>query len=70
MKNRNTAEVNIYVNGSISKNLQGEQLSEMFDLKQNGAIAFTDYKKGRALCIFSGVETTPANPSKAARFGS
>ena len=43
---RNKAEVNIYVNGSISKNLQGEQLSEMFDLNQNGAIAFTDYKKG------------------------
>lgn len=44
--NRNKAEVNIYINGSISKNLQGEQLSEMFDLNQNGAIAFTDYKKG------------------------
>lgn len=44
--NRDATKINIHVNGTVSKNLKGEQLSEMFDLNQNGAISFTDYKKG------------------------
>tara|TARA_B100001093_G_scaffold329949_1_gene314993 strand:+ start:9858 stop:11096 length:1239 start_codon:yes stop_codon:yes gene_type:complete len=44
--NRNNVKINIHVNGTVSKNLKGEQLSEMFDLNQNGAISFTDYKRG------------------------
>jgi len=34
--------VNIYPIGSISKKAEGKELSEMYDMRQSGAIAFTD----------------------------
>jgi dihydroorotase len=34
--------VDIYPYGTISANREGKELSEMFDMQQNGAIAFTD----------------------------
>jgi len=35
----------IYPIASFSKNQEGNQLTELYDLKQNGAIAFGDFKK-------------------------
>jgi len=35
----------IYPIASFSKNQEGKQLTELYDLKQNGAIAFGDFKK-------------------------
>lgn len=36
--------INIYPYGAITKKLQGKELSEMFDMQQAGAIAFSDGK--------------------------
>lgn len=36
--------VNIYPIGSVSKSLKGKEMSEMYDMKQAGAIAFSDNK--------------------------
>ena len=35
----------IYPIASFSKNQEGKQLTELYDLKQNGAVAFGDFKK-------------------------
>ena len=55
ISNRNTVEylvnkskgllVEIYPVGSISKDIEGEELAEMYDMKMAGAIAFSDNKK-------------------------
>ncbi|HLG36371.1 MAG TPA: dihydroorotase [Bacteroidia bacterium] len=37
--------VDVFVAGALSNNLEGEHLSEMFDMFSSGAIAFTDDKK-------------------------
>jgi dihydroorotase len=37
--------VNIYPIGAITKNLEGKDISEMFDMRQAGAVAFSDGKK-------------------------
>lgn len=37
--------VNVYPIGAISKNLKGEELTELFDMKNAGAIAFTNDRK-------------------------
>ncbi|HWR32444.1 MAG TPA: dihydroorotase [Chitinophagaceae bacterium] len=34
--------VNIYPLGSITKNTEGKELAEMYDMKKNGAVAFSD----------------------------
>ena len=36
--------VNVYPAGSITKDLKGYELSEMYDMSRNGALAFTDDK--------------------------
>lgn len=36
--------VSVYPVGALSKNSQGEEMAELFDMKQSGAIAFGDYK--------------------------
>ena len=36
--------VNVHPAGSITKNLKGEELTEMFDMNRSGALAFTDDK--------------------------
>jgi dihydroorotase len=53
IQNRTTVEsikskstiVNLHPLGAISKNTEGNDLAEMYDMKQGGAIAFTDGKK-------------------------
>jgi dihydroorotase len=46
VKNRSiNIGVNIYPYGAISKNLKGENLAELFDMHEAGAIGFTDNKK-------------------------
>jgi dihydroorotase len=37
--------VNLLTAGTLSSGLEGKQLSEMFDMKQSGAVAFTDDKE-------------------------
>jgi dihydroorotase len=37
--------VNVHTAGALSVNLEGKDLSEMFDMHSNGALAFTDDKK-------------------------
>ena len=37
--------VDVFAAGALSHNLEGEQLSEMFDMFSSGAVAFTDDKK-------------------------
>lgn len=37
--------VDVFVAGALSNNLEGEHLSEMFDMFSSGAVAFTDDKK-------------------------
>lgn len=56
--------VDLYVSGPISEGLKGENLSEMYDLKLGGAIAFTDAKKemtagllSRALLYSKNIDT-------------
>jgi len=39
------SSVNVYPFGSITEKINGEQLSEMYDMKESGAIAFTDGPK-------------------------
>ena len=39
------SETQIYPIASFSKNQEGKQLTELYDLKQNGAVAFGDFKK-------------------------
>ncbi len=44
---KNTAAnlpVNIYPLGAVSKHIDGKELAEMYDMKQSGALAFSDYK--------------------------
>ena len=36
--------VNLYPSGSITKDLKGKELTEMFDMSRSGALAFTDDK--------------------------
>ena len=36
--------VNVHPTGSITKNLKGQELTEMFDMSRSGALAFTDDK--------------------------
>ena len=36
--------VNIHPAGSITKNLKGKELTEMYDMHRSGALAFTDDK--------------------------
>lgn len=43
-KTSSGAVVNVYPSGSITKGLKGEELTEMFDMHKNGAVAFTDDK--------------------------
>lgn len=38
--------VNIYPIGSLTKNSEGTEIAELYDMQQTGAIAFNDYKKG------------------------
>ena len=38
--------INILPYGTLSLDSKGEELAELYDLKQSGAIAFVDYKKG------------------------
>ena len=53
IQNRSTIEsiksksdlVNLHPLGAVSKNTEGKDLAEMYDMKQGGAIAFTDGKK-------------------------
>ena len=53
IQNRSTFEsiksksdlVNLHPLGAVSKNTEGKDLAEMYDMKQGGAIAFTDGKK-------------------------
>ena len=53
IQNRSTIEsiksksdlVNLLPLGAVSKNTEGKDLAEMYDMKQGGAIAFTDGKK-------------------------
>jgi len=40
-----TSAVDVLPCGTLSENLKGEQLSEMYDMKKAGAVAFTDDKK-------------------------
>ncbi len=43
LKNRMyTSKVNIHPIGAISKNLEGKEITEMYDMDQHGAIAFSD----------------------------
>lgn len=42
MQKSSRLAVNIHPLGAISKNTEGKELSEMYDMKENGAIAFTD----------------------------
>jgi dihydroorotase len=39
------SSVNVYPYGAITEKLNGEQLSEMYDMKESGAIGFTDGPK-------------------------
>lgn len=43
-KSKKTA-TQLYPIGSLTKNFEGKELTELFDLKNSGAIAFGDYKK-------------------------
>lgn len=43
-KSKKTA-TQLYPFGSLTKNFEGKELTELFDLKNSGAIAFGDYKK-------------------------
>lgn len=55
ISNRNTVEyivnkasnsiVNVYPMGSVSKDIEGKELAELYDMKLAGAVAFTDGKK-------------------------
>ena len=38
--------ISIFPYGTLSLDSKGEELAELYDLKQSGAIAFVDYKKG------------------------
>jgi dihydroorotase len=57
--------VEIYPIGTISKHREGKELSEMYDMKQSGAVAFCDGDKnvsdaglmGRALLYAKGINT-------------
>lgn len=40
--------VEVFPIGSISQNIEGKELAEMFDMKQAGAVAFSDNKKAIA----------------------
>lgn len=63
-KTRNKA-VDVYPLGTITAGGKGKDLSEMYDMKQAGAIAFSDYKHGlqdsgmllRALQYSSGIDS-------------
>lgn len=44
LKKGDETPVNIYPMGAISRNLQGEELAEMFDMYQAGAVGFYDDK--------------------------
>jgi len=44
-RNSKGSIVNLHPIGAISKGLKGEELSEMYDMQQSGAIAYSDYKK-------------------------
>lgn len=37
--------VNLYPIGALTKNSQGKELAELYDMQQSGAVAFGDYKK-------------------------
>ena len=43
-KNENNI-IDVYPTGSLTKNMDGKEITEIYDMKQNGAIAFTDDKK-------------------------
>jgi dihydroorotase len=45
LNNSSFSPVDIYPLGTITHNLKGEELAEMYDIKTAGAVAFTDYKK-------------------------
>lgn len=46
IKNRaNGNIVDVHPIGSISQNIEGKELAELFDMKQAGAVAFSDHKK-------------------------
>ncbi|MCT4581146.1 MAG: dihydroorotase [Flavobacteriales bacterium] len=46
LKNRAKGNlVDVHPIGSISQNIEGKELAEMFDMKQAGALAFSDHKK-------------------------
>ncbi len=45
LKNAAFSSVDIHPFGSITENLKGEQLAELYDMSESGAIAFTDAKK-------------------------
>lgn len=46
LKNRaNGNIVDVHPTGSISQNIEGKELAELFDMKQAGAVAFSDHKK-------------------------
>ncbi|MGY5356119.1 dihydroorotase [Wenyingzhuangia sp. IMCC45467] len=40
------SSVTIYPIGSLTKNSEGTEIAELYDMQQAGAIAFNDYKKG------------------------
>jgi dihydroorotase len=42
LKKSSQSGVNIHPMGAITEGLKGEQLSEMYDMQQSGAVAFTD----------------------------
>lgn len=37
--------VDVFPIGSVSQNIEGKELAELFDMKQAGAVAFSDHKK-------------------------
>lgn len=44
-RNSKGSIVNLHPIGALSKGLKGEELAEMYDMKNAGAIAYSDYKK-------------------------
>lgn len=44
LKSAAFSSVDIYPFGSITENLKGEQLAELYDMSESGAVAFTDAK--------------------------
>lgn len=46
LNNTKNSIVNVYPYGAISKGLNGENIAEMYDMHQAGAVAFSDGKQG------------------------